>query len=109
MQRTEGAFGGAGGVAIAWQAWAGDEPARAAVVIAHDLCEHGGRYENVVGEIVPRGYPVLAPDQRGHGRSGGERALIDDVEAATADLATAIDQARAEQPGVPVFVLGQGM
>ena len=109
MNRTEGSFSGAGGVEIAWQAWKGDAPARAVVVISHDLCEHGGRYGNVVDAIVPQGYPVVAPDHRGHGRSGGERALIDSVEAAAADLGTVIDRARADHPGVPVFVLGQGM
>src|SRR5215207_6250128 len=109
MDRTEGSFSGAGGVEIAWQAWTGDEPARAVVVIAHDVCEHGGRYGNVVDAIVPKGFPVVAPDHRGHGRSGGERALIDDAAAAAADLGSVIDQAHADHPGVPVFLLGQGM
>jgi len=109
MDRTEGSFSGAGGVEIAWQAWTGEQPTRAVVVIAHGLCEHGGRYGNVVDSIVPNGYAVVAPDHRGHGRSGGERALIEDVEAATADLGTVIDQARADHPGAPVFLLGHGM
>ena len=108
MERTEGTFSGAGGVEISWQAWADDEP-RAQVVLAHGLCGHGGRYGNVVDAIVPRGYGVIAPDHRGHGRSGGERALIDDAEAAAADLGTAIDAARADRPDVPVFLLGHGM
>jgi lysophospholipase len=105
----DGSFTGAGGVEIAWQAWMGAEPARAVVVIAHGLCEHGGRYGNVVDAIGPRGYAVVAPDHRGHGRSGGERALIDDADAAVADLGTAVDLARSEHPGVPAFVLGHGM
>jgi acylglycerol lipase len=109
MDRTEGSFSGVGDVQIAWQAWTGEGPARAVVVIAHGLCEHGGRYGHVVDSIVPNGCPVVAPDHRGHGRSGGERALIDDVEAAAADLGTVIDQARANHPGVPVFLLGHGM
>ncbi|MEO8690135.1 MAG: lysophospholipase [Solirubrobacteraceae bacterium] len=108
MDRTEGSFSGAGGVEIAWQAWT-EEPARGVVVIAHDVCGHGGRYGNVVDWIVPKGCAVVAPDHRGHGRSGGERALIDDVDAAAADLGTVIGQAHADHPGVPVFLLGQGM
>src|SRR5215218_3245727 len=104
MDRTEGSFSGVGDVQIAWQAWAGDVPARAVVVIAHDVCEHGGRYGNVVGEIAPQGFAIVAPDHRGHGRSGGERALID-VEAAAADLGTVIEDAHADHPGVPVFLL----
>jgi alpha-beta hydrolase superfamily lysophospholipase len=109
MERTEGSFSGAGDIEIAWQAWTGEEPSRALVVIAHGLCEHGGRYGNLVDWIVPKGYGVIAPDHRGHGRSGGERALIDDVDAAAADLATTIDRAQADHAGVPAFLLGQGM
>jgi len=103
----DGTFTGAGGVEIAWRAWGDGE--RAVVVIAHGLCEHGGRYGNVVDALVPRGFAVLAPDHRGHGRSGGERALIDDVDAVVADLASAVDLAREQHPGVPAFALGQGM
>jgi len=109
MERSEGSFAGAGGIEIFWQSWTGAEPVRAVVVSAHDICGHGGRSATVVDSIVPQGYAVVAPDLRGHGRSGGERALIDDVDAAVADLGTALDNARAGHPGVPVFLFGHGM
>ena len=101
MQRSEGLDHAAGVVEISWQAWGEGR----VVVISHDLCEHGGRYGNLVDALVGAGYRVVAPDHRGHGRSGGERALIDDVGAAVADLATTIDRERAG----PVVLLGQGM
>jgi alpha-beta hydrolase superfamily lysophospholipase len=109
MEETEGALDGARGVEIAWRGWSDDGPARAVVVIAHDAWEHGGRYGNVVEAVVPKGFPVVAPDLRGHGRSAGERGLIADVEDAVADLGAVLDAARAGHPGVPVFVLGQGL
>jgi alpha-beta hydrolase superfamily lysophospholipase len=109
MERSEGSFSGAGGIDIFWQSWTGEEPVRAVVVLAHGLCGHGGRFETVVDAIVPQGYAVLAPDLRGHGRSGGERALIDDVDAAVADLGTALEQARADHPSATVVLLGHGM
>lgn len=109
MEHTEGTLSGAGGVEIAWRAWSGDAPTRAVVVIAHGAWEHGGRYGNVVDRLVPKGFPVLAPDQRGHGRSAGERGLVADVGDAVGDLEAVLDAARADHPGVPVFVLGHGM
>ncbi len=35
------------------------------------MSEHGMRYEHVARYFVDRGWNVLVPDQRGHGRSGG--------------------------------------
>lgn len=61
--------------------------AKAAVLIAHGLAEHSGRYEYVAGKLNEAGYAVYAYDHRGHGRSigfpgdfGGEvDAVIQDV------------------------------
>jgi alpha-beta hydrolase superfamily lysophospholipase len=105
----EGSFAGAGGVEIAWRSWTADGAPRGALVIAHGLCEHGGRYGTVLDAVLPEGVAVFAADHRGHGRSAGERALIDDAGAAVADLATMVDRAREAHPGVPVIVLGHGM
>src|SRR5687768_5503060 len=104
MEQAEGSFAGAGGVEIAWRSWSGDAPARGVIVIAHGACEHGGRYGNVVDAVAPSGFSVVALDHRGHGRSGGERALIDDVEHALADIGTVLGLARAEHPDVPVLL-----
>ncbi len=46
---------------------------RAGVMIVHGLGEHGGRYADLAQWLTRRGYAVLAYDQRGHGRSGGNR------------------------------------
>ena len=106
----EGAFTGAGGLEIYWQRWRAEVPAKAVVVIAHGVSEHGGRYGHVVDRIVPLGYPVWALDHRGHGRSEGKRAVIDRMRNATADLDAFIDIARAGAgAGPPLILLGHSM
>ena len=109
MRTSEGSFDGAGGVRIAWRAWAPEHPPRTCVLLSHDLAGHGGRHAAVVEALVAAGHAVLAPDHLGHGRSGGERALIDNIAAAVSDLASAAGRLRAEHPGVPLIALGQGM
>ncbi|HET9692612.1 MAG TPA: alpha/beta hydrolase [Acidimicrobiales bacterium] len=89
--------------------WPVDDP-RGVVVIAHGYAEHSGRYRHVAAALVAAGLDTWAPDHRGHGRSeGAERANIESVELAVADLDAMVDVAVAASPGVPVFVLGHSM
>jgi pimeloyl-ACP methyl ester carboxylesterase len=39
------------------------------VVIVHGILDHGGAWEAVARSLAERGYRVIAPDLRGHGRS----------------------------------------
>jgi alpha-beta hydrolase superfamily lysophospholipase len=105
----EGALTGVGGVRIYWQAWLPDTAPRALVVIAHGVGEDSSRYARTAARLVDDGYGVYALDHRGHGRSGGPRALIDRMDNAVADLDTLIVRARDEYPGLKVFLLGHSM
>ena len=49
--------------------WAPDQAAKAAVQIAHGMCEHAGRYERLATALTAAGYLVYASDHRGHGPS----------------------------------------
>jgi lysophospholipase len=109
MHHREATFTGHGGLEIAWQAWRPEAPARAILVVSHGAGEHGGRYGHVVDALVPLGFAVYASDHRGHGRSGGRRALVDRFAHAVADLRTVIGIARGERPDVPLFLLGHSM
>jgi alpha-beta hydrolase superfamily lysophospholipase len=106
---AESHFSGAGGVRIVWQSWLPDAEPRAVVVMAHGAGEHSGRYEHVAGRLVAEGYAVYAIDHRGHGRSGGPRALIDRMSNAVADLHTLVTLAVSRHPGAAVFLLGHSM
>src|ERR1700749_5125631 len=55
--------------------WAPEGPPRAAIQIAHGLCEHAGRYERLAGALTGAGYLVYANDHRGHGGSASENDL----------------------------------
>ena len=109
MKHCEGTFAGLGGVSIFHQSWLPDGEARAVLLVAHGYGEHSGRYGNVVDYFVPRGYAIYAMDHRGHGKSGGERVHVDRFDDYVTDLKTYFDLVRAEQPSLPVYLLGHSM
>ena len=108
-QHAEGRLDGAEGKQIYWQSWQPEGEAKAAVVIAHGVSEHGGRYRYVVERLVPDGFAVYAIDHRGHGRSDGSGAQIDRMAHVVSDLDQLVDLARAEHPGAKLFLLGHSM
>jgi alpha-beta hydrolase superfamily lysophospholipase len=108
MNQTDGRFTGAGGVEIRWQAWLPTDPT-AVVVIAHGAGEHSGRYAHVATRLVDAGYAVYALDHRGHGRSGGRRAVVDRMDNVVADLRTFVIFAASQHPERKVFLLGHSM
>ncbi|MBA2347446.1 MAG: alpha/beta hydrolase, partial [Solirubrobacterales bacterium] len=79
------------------------------VLLAHGYGEHAGRYEHVIAALVAGGAAVYAPDHTGHGRSGGQRALVDDVEVLVQDLLTVEGIARDAVPERPVVLIGHSM
>jgi alpha-beta hydrolase superfamily lysophospholipase len=85
--------------------WPAPDPARL-VVLVHGYGEHIGRYEHVAAALVDRGAAVAGPDHRGHGRSEGERALIEDFEPVVDDLHTVVEQERGD---LPVVMVGHSM
>jgi alpha-beta hydrolase superfamily lysophospholipase len=110
VTEASGSFGGVLGRRIFWRSWTPDDaPARAVIVLVHGLGEHSGRYDHVVGRLLGEGYAIHTLDHRGHGRSDGSRAFIENMDNAVADVDTLVDRAVAAQPGVPVFMLGHSM
>jgi alpha-beta hydrolase superfamily lysophospholipase len=76
------------------------------VLLSHGLGEHARRYDHVAGALVADGAAVYAPDHHGHGRSAGERALVDEIETYVDDLHLVADKARAEHTGLPTVLIG---
>ncbi|WP_328836036.1 lysophospholipase [Streptomyces europaeiscabiei] len=85
------------------------EGARYVVLLVHGYGEHIGRYEHVADALVRHGAAVFGPDHMGHGRSAGERVLIEDFEAVVTDVHTVEVLARAAYPGLPVVLIGHSM
>ena len=109
MKVSEAALTGEGGLTLHRKRWLPDGEPRAAVVIAHGAGEHLGRYEHVAERLTEAGYAVHALDHRGHGRSEGERADLESMDAAVADLRALIALVRAEESGGKLFLLGHSM
>ncbi|WP_445191885.1 lysophospholipase [Sphingomonas sp. Tas61C01] len=86
-----------------WQAL--DVPI-ASLVICHGFNAHSGHYERAANLFASRGIAVTAFDLRGRGRSDGERFYVDTFQDYVSDLAAAVEFARMQVPGRPVFVLG---
>jgi pimeloyl-ACP methyl ester carboxylesterase len=73
------------------------------VLCVHGLLEHGASWEGVATALAERGCHVVAPDLRGHGRSGHVRSyhLVDflaDLDALVREMATS-----------PVTIVGHSM
>jgi alpha-beta hydrolase superfamily lysophospholipase len=93
---------------IAVREWPHPRPRYLALVI-HGYGEHAGRYAEVAHALVAHGAAVFGPDHLGHGRSAGERVVIEDFEDVVADVHAVAALARAAHPGVPVVMIGHSM
>ena len=82
---------------------------KAVIIIVHGICEHSGRYEHVASHFNNRSYSVYRFDNRGHGRSGGDKGYLDDFQLYIDDTGTIVEKAIKENPGKPVFMLGHSM
>ncbi|WP_327087141.1 lysophospholipase [Nonomuraea sp. NBC_01738] len=104
---TEFTFTGTRGGVVA-RVWPHERP-RYVALLVHGYGEHIGRYEHVAAHLVRHGAAVYGPDHLGHGRSEGERVLIEDFEDVVTDVRAVEERARADHPGVPVVLIGHSM
>ncbi|HQA59828.1 MAG: lysophospholipase [Tepidanaerobacteraceae bacterium] len=85
------------------------EKPKAIVVIVHGLCEHSGRYDYVTEKFNEKGLGVYRFDNRGHGKSGGDRGYVEDFQHFFDDADKIVELALKEQKDLPVFMLGHSM
>ena len=102
----ESTFEGVGGLKIFTRVWQPEGKPRAVVVIVHGFNSHSGQYLWAAEQFTKNRLAVYAIDLRGRGRSEGERFYVEKIEDYTNDVQTLVKQAKAENPGLPVFVLG---
>ncbi|KAH0829108.1 alpha beta-hydrolase [Lanmaoa asiatica] len=92
-------------------------PTKAAVVFVHGFVEHIARYEHVFPTWSSRGIAVFAYDQRGFGRTAQDEQnkSKDSAYAKTSwkeqleDIEWAVQHAKQQFTGVPVFLYGHSM
>ena len=109
MLHETGTFIGRGGVALFRQAWLPDRPPRATLINLHGLGDHSSLYPALPVHLVPHGIAVHAFDLRGHGRSGGQRAYLDDWNDYREDLDTFAEMVAERTPGGRPFLLGNSL
>ncbi len=106
-------YEGADGTGLAGFTWRVAATPKAMLQLAHGAGEHSGRYLEPLTPIVDAGYLVYAADHRGHGLTSGMTGLGDfgpgGAPAAVDDMAVLSRRARAENPGLPLILMGHSM
>lgn len=84
------------------------EPTWVAVLV-HGYGEHIGRYQWVADRLTADGAVVYGHDHPGHGRSLGDRVLVEDFERLVDDVDVLVRRAHEEHPDLPVVLVGHSM
>jgi alpha-beta hydrolase superfamily lysophospholipase len=106
---AEGRFAGHGGLDLFRQSWRPAVTPRAVVVNLHGLGDHSSLYPTLVDHLVAREMVVQSFDLRGNGRSAGARGHVDDWRSYRGDLARFLKLVADDDPGRPVFLLGNSL
>ena len=109
MESQETTFRSVDGLQLQRYDWLPEGRLKALVAVVHGFGEHGGRYGNLVGALVPRGFGVATYDLRGHGRSQGARGSILSWAEFRQDTRKFLDLLRQEHPEPPIFLYGHSM
>jgi alpha-beta hydrolase superfamily lysophospholipase len=106
MQSREGTFQGEAGLELYYQSWHPSGQPKAVLVIIHGVAEHSNRYRNLVDNLLPGNIAIYTYDQRGHGKSPGQRGYIDSWNEYRTDLKHFLDYVQQVEPDLPMFVYG---
>jgi len=85
---------------------------RGAVFFLHGMSEHSGMYLHVIRALADAGFAVVAPDQRGRGRSVNDRWRRGDLHSVIRvleDLDELRERHRADLERLPLFIVGISM
>lgn len=102
----ESAFEGVGGLKIATTSWKPAGKPRAVMVLIHGFNAHSGYMAWRAEQFAASGLSAYALDLRGRGRSEGERFYVEKFSDYLTDVNTLVSQARSENLGLPIYVLG---
>lgn len=99
----------ADGLGLYGKYWAPDSNVKAVIALVHGLGEHINRYDSLASELVNAGYAVIGFDQRGHGRSEGQRGHAPNYELLLQGIDDLLHKAGEFFPEIPVFLMGHSM
>lgn len=106
MKHSEGKFKGQGNLNLYYQCWLPDKEPMVILLIVHGLCDHSGRYLNLVNHLVPKGYGIYAFDMRGNGKSEGLRGYVGRFSHFVDDLDIFHKLVRRLHPEAKTFIFG---
>jgi alpha-beta hydrolase superfamily lysophospholipase len=109
MTQREATFRAPDGAELFRRVWRPAGAARAVLVNVHGIGDHSGLYPALEKHFPARGWALHAFDLRGNGRSPGRRGHVRRWSDYRADLAAFLAVVRAEEPGCPVFLLGNSL
>ena len=96
------------GMRLPLRRWNAQGPPRAIVLALHGMSDYSNAFDGPARQWAEAGITTLAIDQRGFGR-GPNPGLWAGGDAMRADLADFVGAAKAQDPAVPVFALGESM
>lgn len=79
-----------------------------AVIVVHDIGDHGGRYEGLATSLADAGWMVTLPDLRGHGGSEGERGHVPGLPEPVRDVHSMREHVAYRMPDAKSVVVGVG-
>ena len=103
---NERTFESVGGLNIFMRSWKPEGEPRAVIALVHGFNAHSGYMVWPAERFVANGFAAYALDLRGRGKSDGERFYVEEFSDYLADVNGLVEIARAENPGLPVYVLG---
>ncbi len=113
VQELRFRYEGGDGAGLAGFRWSAAVKPKAVLQLAHGAGEHSGRYLEPLAPLVEAGYLIYAADHRGHGMTSGMTSLGDfgpgGAPAAIDDMAVLSRRARAENPDLPLILMGHSM
>src|SRR5258708_5748984 len=74
--------------------------ARRVMVLVHGFADHGERYRELIDDLAAHGAVVYAYDQRGNGRSGGQRGHVMHYQELIDELDAMLKIAYGAEPGI---------
>ena len=105
----EGRFATPDGMQLYYQAHLPVGKPSAALLVVHGAGDHSGRYDDALDTLLPQGIAVYCFDQRGYGRSPGQRGHINAWAEYRQDLRAFINLVHKEQKGLPIFLWGYSL
>ena len=89
--------------------WQPIEEPKAIIALVHGMGEHSGRYRKVAEFFANKGVAIMAFDQRGHGKTDGDRGHISNFNQFLDGVEGLMDRVKLQFPNIPVFLYGHSL